>query len=361
MIPLNIKLEDSKGITLLSNTFIDQYMRDANDAQIKIYLYLLRMVSANLPTDISEIADKFNHTEKDVIRSLKYWDNLGLISLSYDDNNNIAGVTFKNASGSVSSANPVKKTVTESPVSKEIPMISMDYAAERESYSLDDIKRLSSDPEVKMLLNAASQYFGRPLNPTEIRTILFIHDRLNFSIDLTDYLIEYSVSHDQKNIHYIESIAINWYEQGIDTLSKAKQNTKKTDKSVISVMKALGKDGTPATNELEYIKKWLFTYNFPLSIIEEACQRTVLATDRNRFQYADSILKNWHTSGVHSKKDIVKLDEEYASSKQAKTSNNSNNSNNSAAPKSYSKTSSNFLKMEQQDYDFEAIEKALTK
>ena len=131
MIPLNIKLEDSKGITLLSNTFIDQYMRDANDAQIKIYLYLLRMVSANLPTDISEIADKFNHTEKDVIRSLKYWDNLGLISLSYDDNNNIAGVTFKNASGNTASSNPVKKTVTESPVSKEIPMISMDYAAER--------------------------------------------------------------------------------------------------------------------------------------------------------------------------------------------------------------------------------------
>ena len=54
--------------------FIDEYMKDANDAQLKVYLYLLRMMSANLATSVSEIADKFNHTEKDVIRALKYWE-----------------------------------------------------------------------------------------------------------------------------------------------------------------------------------------------------------------------------------------------------------------------------------------------
>ena len=76
MIPLQITLDSQRGITVLSNIFIDQYMKDANDAQIKIYLYLLRMVGANLPTDIAEIADKFNHTEKDVIRSLSYWEQI---------------------------------------------------------------------------------------------------------------------------------------------------------------------------------------------------------------------------------------------------------------------------------------------
>ena len=49
-------------------------MKDANDAQLKVYLYLIRMMNANLPTSVSDIADKFNHTEKDVLRALKYWE-----------------------------------------------------------------------------------------------------------------------------------------------------------------------------------------------------------------------------------------------------------------------------------------------
>ena len=41
-----------------------------NDAQLKIYLFLIRRWSANLPTSVTDIADKFNYTEKDVLRAL---------------------------------------------------------------------------------------------------------------------------------------------------------------------------------------------------------------------------------------------------------------------------------------------------
>ena len=81
--------EDSTNV---SNIFIDEYMQDANDAQIKIYLFLLRMMSANLPTSVSALADKFNHTEKDVIRALKYWEKKELISLEYDVSGNLTGI-----------------------------------------------------------------------------------------------------------------------------------------------------------------------------------------------------------------------------------------------------------------------------
>ena len=60
--------------TVVSNLFIDEYMKDANDAQIKVYLYLLRMMNAREATSVSDIADKFNHTEKDILRALKYWE-----------------------------------------------------------------------------------------------------------------------------------------------------------------------------------------------------------------------------------------------------------------------------------------------
>ena len=74
----------SSEITIVSNCFIDRYMNDANDAQIKIYLYLLRRLSAQDPLTVGTIADRFNLTEKDVIRALKYWDKKKVISLSFN-------------------------------------------------------------------------------------------------------------------------------------------------------------------------------------------------------------------------------------------------------------------------------------
>ncbi|MEG1847748.1 MAG: DNA replication protein DnaD, partial [Lachnospiraceae bacterium] len=61
---LTVYKDNGVDATLVSNHFIDEYMKDANDAQLKVYLYLLRIMSANLSTSISDIADKFNHTEK---------------------------------------------------------------------------------------------------------------------------------------------------------------------------------------------------------------------------------------------------------------------------------------------------------
>ena len=70
--------------TIVSNRFIDEYMAEANDAQLKIYLYLLRMMNAGRTFSISGIADAFNHTEKDVMRALKYWEKCKVLSLEYD-------------------------------------------------------------------------------------------------------------------------------------------------------------------------------------------------------------------------------------------------------------------------------------
>ena len=74
------------GVTLISNVFIDYFLKDANDAQLKVYLYLVRHISNHKPFDISNIADEFNHTESDVIRSLKYWEQKQVLSLEYDGN-----------------------------------------------------------------------------------------------------------------------------------------------------------------------------------------------------------------------------------------------------------------------------------
>ena len=89
---LRIYQDNYIDATIVSNRFIDEYMAEANDAQLKIYLYLLRMMNAGCTFSISGIADVFNHTEKDVMRALKYWEKCRVLSLEYDTDKNLIGI-----------------------------------------------------------------------------------------------------------------------------------------------------------------------------------------------------------------------------------------------------------------------------
>lgn len=44
MARLTIYPDNHVDSTVVSNLFIDEYMKDANDAQLKVYLYLLRKI-----------------------------------------------------------------------------------------------------------------------------------------------------------------------------------------------------------------------------------------------------------------------------------------------------------------------------
>ena len=43
---------------------------------------------------ISRTADKFNHTEKDIQRALKYWEKMNLLQLEYAQDDSISGIYF---------------------------------------------------------------------------------------------------------------------------------------------------------------------------------------------------------------------------------------------------------------------------
>jgi DnaD/phage-associated family protein len=72
-------------------------MPEANGEFVKVYLYLLRCLSNHaLKCSISAIADTFNHTEKDVIRALKYWERMHLIRLETEADKTISGIHLLN-------------------------------------------------------------------------------------------------------------------------------------------------------------------------------------------------------------------------------------------------------------------------
>ena len=353
--------------TVISNRFIDEYMQAANDAQLKVYLYLLRMMSASRSTSISDIADIFNYTEKDVMRALKYWEKNRLLTLDCDEHKNVTGIHLMDFSApapavSVPSAAPLASVVpissklsasdsgnavlpedTDSSISRSA---GTDTTAEdiyvKPNYTLDELKAFKSDEATSRLLFVAEQYLRKTLSANEIRTILFISDKLGFSEDLIDYLIQYCVDHGKKELRYIEKVAISWAREGITTPAQAAAMAGKYDKSVYEIMKALGKNGTPTKAEVAYITRWTREYGFTVDIIFTACERTVLATDKHRFEYADKILSSWHKAGVHSANDIQTLDEHYHKARTSRPA-----------------VSNKFNQFKQNNYDFDALEQEL--
>lgn len=373
---LTIYQDNPIDSTVVSNLFIDEYMKDANDAQLKIYLYLLRMMNARKATSLSDIADKFNYTEKDVTRALRYWQKLQLLDLDYDGSKNLVGIHIRDLNSDAETEEEPAQTVSafvpvpasakrirgKSREAAALPAASRPCVAEEAAplpaaeepaaspyekpvYSADQLREFKNRQDTAQLLFIAESYIGKPLTSSEMKTILYFTDVLHFSDDLIDYLIQYCVDKGKKDFKYIERVAVNWAEQGITTPGQAQKTACRYDKNVYAIMNGLGKDGSPSSKELEYISRWTKDYGFSTDIIIEACERTVLATDKHRFEYAESILSSWKRQNVHHKSDIRGIDDMYRQRKKT-----------TPAPRS---GNNRFNQFKQNNYDFETLEKEL--
>lgn len=349
MARLTLYQDNYADSTVVSNIFIDQYMKDANDAQLKVYFYLIRMLNANQAISVSGIADKFNHTEKDVIRALKYWEKNQLLDLEYDEDKNLVGIHLRDLNAPAG-AEAVSAATKRVPSTAEF--VSAGSVREQEpdkpafskpAYSLDQLKEFKNREETAQLLFIVESYIGKPLTPSEMKTILFLTDELHFSEDLIDYLVQYCVDRGKKDFKYIEKVAVNWAEQGITTPKQAQKYSTRYDKNVYAIMNELGKSNSPTAKEMEYITRWMKEYGFSTDIILEACERTVLATDRHRFEYAEGILSSWHQENVHHKADIRKIDELYQKKKNVSKPGGTNK----------------FNQFKQNSYDFDALEREI--
>lgn len=435
MARLTIYKDSKNNSTSVSNRFIDEYMDGANDVQLKVYLYLLRMLGANQATSVSDLADKFNHTEREIIRALKYWEKKTLLTLDYDAGGIPVGIHFRDLDSEYEQERRIESATSQSlamfmepaetvpmpPQSVELmpamqpaqtvqmaqstqtvqtmtaqsaqPAQTMQTAQsaqtaqtmqtaqsmhaaqtmqtaqsaqaaqttlepqpayEKPVYSASDVREFKNREETAQILFIAETYIGRPLTPAEMKSLLFFTDILQFSVDLIDYLIAYCVERDKKDFKYIERVAINWAENNVSTPAQAKRFSKKYDKNVYAIMNALGKPNAPTNKEAEYITRWTGEYGFDLDIILEACDRTVMATDRHRLEYAESILSSWHQENVHKKSDIRKMDELYQQKKASGTKRSGNTSQNAG-----DQNNNKFNQFSQNSYDFAALEKKL--
>lgn len=381
----NIKLHGDGGssATYVPNVFIDEYMTTANGEFVKIYLYLLRCMNAsNQSFSISEMADRFEHTEKDIQRALKYWEKMNLLRLEYDTKKELSGICLVDSKRIQPSAEDSSPTESESNAAASVPTDTAvsanssvsaehetvsdnsadsdtksaekinqrltDSDAKKSSYTLDDLQSFQDNPALQEILFIAEQYLGRTLTSTDMRTIFYWYDVLHFSTDIIEYLIEYCIGNNHTSLRYMEKVALSWAEQDIQTVAEAKLASSSHKQSHFSVMKAFGITGRNLIeSEITYVDKWTNEFAFSMDIISEACRRTIQSTQKPSFEYADTILNNWHKKDVHHLSDIVKLDSAFKKNKTANAKPNA-----AASP-------NRFNNFPQRSYNYDQLEQKL--
>lgn len=366
------------GATIISNRFIDEYMNEANDAQLKVYLYLVRMLNANLETSVQDIADRFNHTEKDVLRAFVYWEKKGLLTLDYDERGELAGVHLVNLCRSEAQGPSVESTHKRS----DNPF----FAETEKNQEADSNKDLTAEPEKAevsvpekrefssseiasigekggtQLAFLAETYFGRTLTSSDIQTLFYISEELGFSEDLTDYLLQYCAEKGKKDFRYAEKVAIGWRKNGIVSVEQARGNNLRYDRTVYDIMNRLGKKNVPTEAEAEFINRWRNEYGFSEEVIFRACDKAVLTTDAGRFNYAEGILKSWHEQNAHSIEEIEEAELKFKKRSQGGSvsggdvsfARNNTGTQNAPAKKNLAGSFGNF---KQNEIDFEELKK----
>ena len=396
--------DSSSTMTSVSNIFIDEFMPEANGEFVKVYLYLLRSLSNHsCECTISAIADKLEHTEKDVTRALKYWERMGLLKLEFNSSKKLSAVHVLNcqsrqaenpatapaapmaaaqAQGAMAPAAAVAQPQVVSapaataptssglsletiPVPPEAPVdelpnrliaytvppvvTSADKPARKE-YSLNEIKEFQKDESVSELLFLVETYLKRPLSSSDTNTVLIWYDQLHFPTDLIVYLMEYCISKGHSSMRYMDKVALAWKDSNISTVEQAKEQAAIHSQVYYGVMKAFGITGRSLVDgETRLIKKWTKEFGFDMELVLEACSRTMTAIHQPSFEYTDKILAEWHKNHVHTLNDIKTLDQSYQKNK--KTSSSTTTSD---TPKR-----NKFNNFNQRDYDYDQLEKIL--
>lgn len=193
----------SSDVTCISNIFLDKYLADINPVYLKVFLYI--KWKGNAP--ISQIADDLNLTENDVEGAIKYW----------KKQKNKDGLSLSSITNVKSKANDDEDTPK-----KEHKTTSKPKKVEK------------SDKEKQEMLFYAESIFPQTLTSSQVKTLNYIFEDLDFDLKLVKYLLEYCVDIGKTSHSYIKTVADDWCEREITTVNLARKYIKERDEKTIA-------------------------------------------------------------------------------------------------------------------------------
>ena len=343
----------------LTLNFIDQ-MQDTNPVYSVLYIHAIHLAYAEQAAGHADqpgrvklctkaMAKTFKLTEADVVAAFQHWQANRLVHLTFGEELSVDFIAYDTTLVAPATlvSEPVSTTkpaIVASPVSvpdmrselKIVPPLAVVPAGEPlESHApvaapvlnlVDPTQKpeylpaeievyREGSPVIAELFKKVETVMGKYLKSTDLSTVFGFYDWLELPFDVIGLLLDYCEQAKYRNINYIEKIAIDWSEQGINTAEAATAYIDRVNKSYRGVLKAIGLSGQDnvTASQKKYIDKWLTQYNLSMELVENACDKAVMATGKPSFAYVDKILAAWFTAGVTTLEQVAQLDKDHSS------------------------------------------------
>lgn len=252
----------------LPKAVADRFLPLATGVQIKVILCLFRF--ENMPLTVEDISKQCNADLNDVKEAIEYWVKNGLL--------------IRRGSQLVLSS-----AVTEQP--QTLPRYNPESILERKN----------SDNEFSYLVDEIQRLLGKTVNHNDMSVVFAMYDHLGFSTDLVLQIVNYCMSSGKTNFRYIEKVALDWYDRGIDSFEKAEKlirTLEQRDRAEHAVAIYFGiEDRALSKKEKEYIDNWINALNMSMEMIKQAYEVCIDKKTKLSFAYINGILADWYKKG----------------------------------------------------------------
>ena len=271
--------------TVVDNIFINNFLPDAPDLCVKVYLMGLSKCANSIAPDnnLSNFANVLNVTEEEIIGAFNYWQEQGVVQVI---NTNPMEVRFMPLNSSLGS---IKK------------------------YKIG--KYTDFNIQVQEILNK------RMLTPTEFSEYYNVIEKEHIEPEALVMIIKYCANLKGENVTYpyIITVAKNWATEGVHTCTDVENKITELgvlDDKVNLVLGALGTKRKVQLEDVQMLNKWLGELDFDLNTIIAVAKRLQLKKSKADMNYLNNLLNKYYEMRLNS---IIEI-ENYETEKDNMTS-----------------------------------------
>lgn len=279
----------------------------ASHDQLKVLLYIL--CHADEPLTPARIAQSCKVREDAVEEAIAFWQDANVLLTAQE----------QPAARLTESAEPAP-AVSPQPAAPKAPAASPAQGSSNFAIMPSEIAaRIGENKTLAEMFRSVEQYAGRPLNNTESKSLIWMHEYLGLSPDLLLMLAAFCVEHGCFQVRYMEQIALEWQERGVMTHALVEADIRRRTEArsfTGKIMKLFEMQRRPTAQQQAYIDNWQATAT-PMELIELAYEKTRNnKNDKLSFKYLNGILQKWAEKGIRTAAEAQRADEEFYAKKQ---------------------------------------------
>lgn len=302
------------SVFAVPGVLVDQHLKLAGAAQLKVILWVLRHAGENF--SVSTIAQALSMHEADVRDSMQYWVETGVIcrqehtlapsavplpAVTPEDDLTLT------EEGPVSATVPAASPVPKVPASSTAPVAAK--AGTKRALSRPEKpdmkylnKRMDEDESIAFLMQSADEIFGRMTSNNDKETLLLIHEYDGLPVEVLIMLLQYAVSIGKGSMRYIEKMAIDWADHEITTLEAADrkiQQLTRQQEACYRVQRLFGvADRAPSEQERIFFDQWVVQWQLSDELLKAAYDVCIGNKGKYIPKYINTTLENWYSAGI---------------------------------------------------------------